>query len=140
MTARPSPPPTTSLRNSPLLGDTNLDNQVDLSDLSTVLNNFGQPSLSWTAGNFDYAPTIDLTDLSDVLNNFGANRRRPRQPPLHPDTPEPDTPPSSSSPLRPPPSSNAAADQTKSKLIPCLPSLRALNYPRGPTGNSPPEF
>ena len=56
-----------------LLGDINADGSIDLSDLSTVLNNFGATTTSWTAGNFDGAPTIDLTDLSDVLNNFGAN-------------------------------------------------------------------
>ena len=57
--------------NPALLGDANADNQVDLSDLSTVLNNFGQSTPNWSDGNFDNTPTIDLTDLSDVLNNFG---------------------------------------------------------------------
>ncbi len=56
-----------------LLGDTNADGSVDLTDLSTILNNFGATTPAWTAGNFDGAPTIDLTDLSDVLNNFGAS-------------------------------------------------------------------
>ena len=55
-----------------LLGDANADGHVDLTDLSTVLNNFGTTTPAWTSGNFDNAPTIDLTDLSDVLNNFGA--------------------------------------------------------------------
>ncbi len=55
-----------------LLGDSNADGHVDLTDLSTVLNNFGSTTLAWTSGNFDGASTIDLTDLSDVLNNFGA--------------------------------------------------------------------
>ncbi len=54
-----------------LLGDANADGHVDLTDLSTVLNNFGLTTPNWTDGNFDNAPTIDLTDLSDVLNNFG---------------------------------------------------------------------
>lgn len=54
-----------------LLGDANVDGKVDLTDLSTVLNNFGTATAEWTRGNFDYAGTIDLTDLSDVLNNFG---------------------------------------------------------------------
>ncbi len=54
-----------------LLGDANLDGHVDLTDLSTILNNFGATTGAWTSGNFDNAPTIDLTDLSDVLNNFG---------------------------------------------------------------------
>ncbi len=56
-----------------LLGDANLDGHVDLTDLSTVLNNFGTAAVAWTSGNFDGASTIDLTDLSDVLNNFGAS-------------------------------------------------------------------
>ncbi|HUO07991.1 MAG TPA: PEP-CTERM sorting domain-containing protein [Phycisphaerae bacterium] len=54
-----------------LLGDANLDGKIDLSDLSTVLNNFGTTTSAWTSGNFDGAATIDLTDLSAVLNNFG---------------------------------------------------------------------
>ncbi|HUO09350.1 MAG TPA: glycosyl hydrolase [Phycisphaerae bacterium] len=54
-----------------LLGDANADGHVDLTDLSTVLNNFGTSTAAWTSGNFDGAPTIDLTDLSAVLNNFG---------------------------------------------------------------------
>ncbi len=55
-----------------LLGDANIDGHVDLTDLSTVLNNFGSTTNAWTSGNFDGAATIDLTDLSAVLNNFGA--------------------------------------------------------------------
>ena len=54
-----------------LLGDANADGTVDLTDLSTVLNNFGAVTPNWTDGNFDNQASIDLTDLSDVLNNFG---------------------------------------------------------------------
>ena len=54
-----------------LLGDANGDNRVDLSDLSIVLNNFGETTSLRSDGNFDGAATIDLTDLSIVLNNFG---------------------------------------------------------------------
>ena len=60
-----------------LLGDANIDGSIDLTDLSTVLNNFGSTTSNWTAGNFDGAATIDLTDLSDVLNNFGASNPNP---------------------------------------------------------------
>ncbi|HUO07535.1 MAG TPA: NF038122 family metalloprotease [Phycisphaerae bacterium] len=60
-----------------LLGDANVDGHVDLTDLSTVLNNFGSASTAWTSGNFDGAPTIDLTDLSAVLNNFGSSYSSP---------------------------------------------------------------
>ena len=60
-----------------LLGDANIDGHVDLTDLSTILNNFGATTSAWTSGNFDGAATIDLTDLSDVLNNFGATNSNP---------------------------------------------------------------
>ncbi len=63
-----------SIRVGPaLLGDANADGTVDLTDLSTVLNNFGATTGAWTSGNFDGGATIDLTDLSDVLNDFGAS-------------------------------------------------------------------
>ena len=55
-----------------MLGDANIDGHVDLTDLSTVLNNFGANTSAWTSGNFDGGTAIDLTDLSAVLNNFGA--------------------------------------------------------------------
>ncbi|HUO10807.1 MAG TPA: PEP-CTERM sorting domain-containing protein [Phycisphaerae bacterium] len=58
---------------SALPGDASLDGKVDLTDLSTVLNNFGKTTAAWTDGNFDQAATVDLTDLSDVLNNFGSS-------------------------------------------------------------------
>lgn len=54
-----------------LLGDANLDGIVNGADITAVLNHFGNPTNSWSQGNFDGGPTIDLTDLSYVLNNFG---------------------------------------------------------------------
>ncbi|MGN6367708.1 MAG: beta strand repeat-containing protein [Phycisphaerae bacterium] len=60
-----------------LLGDANIDGRVDLTDLSTILNNFGTTTFAWTSGNFDGAATIGLTDLSDVLNNFGTSNPTP---------------------------------------------------------------
>jgi photosystem II stability/assembly factor-like uncharacterized protein len=62
---------------TPLVGDANLDGQVDLSDLNVVLNNLGQPDTAWADGNFDGAATIDLTDLNDVLNNLGQSTTAP---------------------------------------------------------------
>ncbi len=56
-----------------LLGDANADGNVDLTDVSIVLDNFGSATPNWTSGNFDFSPTIDLTDLSDVLDNFGVS-------------------------------------------------------------------
>jgi autotransporter-associated beta strand protein len=54
-----------------LIGDTNIDGHVDLSDLNVVLNNLGSTLSSWAQGNFDGAATINLTDLNDVLNHLG---------------------------------------------------------------------
>ncbi len=71
-------------------GDANLDGHVDLTDLSTILNNFGTTTGAWTSGNFDGNPTIDLTDLSDVLNNFGASNPNASDTlPIPTPTPEP---------------------------------------------------
>ena len=52
-------------------GDGNVDGRVDLTDLSTVLKNFGTTTSAWTTGNFDGSATIDLTDLAAILNKFG---------------------------------------------------------------------
>ena len=67
-----------------LLGDTNIDGTVDLTDLATVYQNFIDSNglnplgsiahlgpYEWTDGNFDYGNGIDLTDLQDVLHPFG---------------------------------------------------------------------
>ncbi|MGN6367707.1 MAG: hypothetical protein ACTHN5_05555 [Phycisphaerae bacterium] len=70
-------------------GDANLDARIDLTDLSILLNHFGQASTAWTDGNFDHAPTIDLTDLSFVLNNFGTTLPTPSTLPPSIPSPEP---------------------------------------------------
>jgi fibronectin-binding autotransporter adhesin len=54
-----------------LLGDTNIDGIVNVTDLNTVLAHLGSATAAWTSGNFDNAATIDLTDLNTVLNNLG---------------------------------------------------------------------
>jgi hypothetical protein len=56
-----------------LIGDSNIDGKVDLSDLNVVLNNLGSITSAWAKGNFDHAATIDLTDLNDVLNHLGTS-------------------------------------------------------------------
>ncbi|MGN6369468.1 MAG: autotransporter-associated beta strand repeat-containing protein [Phycisphaerae bacterium] len=72
-----------------LLGDSNADGKVDLTDLSTVLNHFGTITSAWTSGNFDGGATVDLTDLSDVLNNFGLTYPTATSAPAIASTPEP---------------------------------------------------
>ena len=50
----------------------NANRSVDLTNLLTVLNNFGTTTRRRTQGNFDNTVSIDPTDLADVLNNSGA--------------------------------------------------------------------
>jgi hypothetical protein len=51
-----------------LVGDTNDDGKVDLTDLNNVRNNFG----GTTGGDTNGDGLVDLVDLNNVRNNFGA--------------------------------------------------------------------
>ena len=52
-------------------GDANADGDVDDSDLSILLSNFGDPGV-WSAGEFNADGNIDDSDLSLLLSNFGS--------------------------------------------------------------------
>lgn len=53
-------------------GDTDLDNDVDLNDLATLLAHYGQTSgATWADGDFDGDEDVDLADLSAMLSNYG---------------------------------------------------------------------
>ncbi len=55
-------------------GDLNGDGVVDLSDLSTLLSNFGTPSgATPEMGDIDGDGDVDLSDLSRLLSDFGSN-------------------------------------------------------------------
>jgi hypothetical protein len=56
-----------------LLGDTNLDGNVDVGDLGTLLNNYGQAGKIWSDGEFTYnaSGAVDVGDLGLLLNNYG---------------------------------------------------------------------
>lgn len=54
-----------------LIGDTNLDGTVNLTDLLALLNNFDQTGATWSQGDFNYDGTVNLTDLLGLLNNYG---------------------------------------------------------------------
>lgn len=56
----------------PCPGDINGDNAVNLTDLATLLTNFGLPSGATLAqGDIDGDGDVDLTDLATLLSNFG---------------------------------------------------------------------
>lgn len=62
-------------------GDVDRDNDVDLDDLNTVYNHYGQTSpntriAAWIFGNMDWSAsdtTVDIDDLNAVRNNYGAS-------------------------------------------------------------------
>ncbi|MEQ9461124.1 MAG: pentapeptide repeat-containing protein [Phycisphaeraceae bacterium] len=57
-------------------GDTNLDLTVDLTDLSNLAANFGQPA-TWAGGNFNGDNIVDLIDLSILATNFNTGNGLP---------------------------------------------------------------
>jgi autotransporter-associated beta strand protein len=54
-----------------LIGDTNLDGAVNLTDLLNLLNDYGKTGEDWVGGDFNYDGTVNLTDLLSLLNNYG---------------------------------------------------------------------
>jgi hypothetical protein len=52
-------------------GDSNLDGQVDITDLGNLASNW-QSSGPWTSGDFDYSNFIDITDLGLLASNWQA--------------------------------------------------------------------
>ena len=56
---------------APLPGDANLDNKVDINDLTIVLTNFDRTGMTWTQGEFTGSGTVDVNDLTIVLSRFG---------------------------------------------------------------------
>jgi hypothetical protein len=55
-----------------LLGDTNLDGQVNVADLANLAGNFGKTTgMSWVQGDFDYNSNVNVADLADLSENFG---------------------------------------------------------------------
>jgi hypothetical protein len=54
-----------------LLGDTNLDATVDVTDLGNLATSYGSSSATWQQGDFDRNNTVDVTDLGDLATNYG---------------------------------------------------------------------
>jgi hypothetical protein len=56
------------------VGDTDLDGDVDLVDLSALAASYGgnNGSIDWIHGDFDHDDDVDLVDLSSLAGNYGA--------------------------------------------------------------------
>lgn len=54
------------------IGDTDIDGDVDLSDLSTVAANYGSGVGHWAIGDFDGDGDVDLSDLGALAAHYGA--------------------------------------------------------------------
>ena len=52
-------------------GDTDLDGDVDLNDLTNLAANYGQSPRGWGQGNFDPDTDVDLNDLSAMAAYYG---------------------------------------------------------------------
>ena len=53
-----------------LMGDANLDDKVDINDLSRVLTNYDNTGAMWSSGDFNGDGRVDINDLSVVLTNY----------------------------------------------------------------------
>jgi hypothetical protein len=55
-----------------LLGDSDLDGQVNVADLANLAGNFGVTTgATWLGGDFDYNDNVNVADLADLAGNFG---------------------------------------------------------------------
>jgi hypothetical protein len=53
-----------------LLGDANLDGEVNGADFAILATNFSHPVSSWDQGDFNYDGTVNGTDFGDLAANF----------------------------------------------------------------------
>ena len=59
---------------TPILGDLNLDGDVDLGDLAELLGHYGQTSgASYCDGDLDGDGDVDLSDLAELLGHYGSS-------------------------------------------------------------------
>jgi hypothetical protein len=57
-----------------VMGDTNLDDSVNVADLANLAANFGRGSgANWITGDFDYNGNVNVADLADLAANFGSS-------------------------------------------------------------------
>src|SRR5206468_12811637 len=57
-----------------LLGDTNPDGQVDVTDLGNLASSYGVTSgAKWVQGDTNYSGSVDVTDLGNLASNYGGH-------------------------------------------------------------------
>jgi hypothetical protein len=57
-----------------LMGDTNQNRTVDVTDLGNLASNYGATAgATWLQGDFNYDGAVDVTDLGDLASNYGAH-------------------------------------------------------------------
>jgi len=55
-----------------LLGDTNLDGKVDVTDLGNLASNYGATAgATWAQGDSTYNGAVDVSDLGNLASNYG---------------------------------------------------------------------
>jgi hypothetical protein len=53
-----------------LLGDTDLNGNVNVADLGNLATNFNSTAAGWINGDFDYNGNVNVADLGDLATNF----------------------------------------------------------------------
>jgi hypothetical protein len=53
-----------------LPGDANIDNTVNVADLTNLLNNYNKSGMVWGDGDFTHDGTVNVADLTLLLNNY----------------------------------------------------------------------
>jgi hypothetical protein len=71
--------PTTVLIKYTYVGDTNLDGQVDITDLGNLASAW-QTSSTWTGGDFNHDGSVDVADLGMLATNWQAGVGSPLGP------------------------------------------------------------
>jgi hypothetical protein len=53
-----------------ILGDTDLNGNVNVADLGNLATNFNKTGVNWIQGDFDYNGNVNVADLGDLATNF----------------------------------------------------------------------
>ena len=57
-----------------LMGDSNQDRTVNVTDLGNLASNYGATAgATWVRGNFNYDGAVNVTDMGDLASNYGSS-------------------------------------------------------------------